>query len=162
MLSADKREMSEGEEETTSDDQQLGDSTDVTTSEFFHQNRFEALLLEQTNSEPERDLSSARLKVCPSCSKLNSAGLITATCFSCKTVWQGGRGGTISEFKMADPDKSILDSRFHLCNKCDILTDGMDKNLRWPVCLNEDCQDYGISSMGMSTHTPELYKFYFE
>ena len=104
VLSDDKREINEGEEETTTDDQQLGDNTDVTTSEFFHQNRFEVLLSEPTNSEPERDLSSVRLKLCPSCNKLNEQTFSYVFQLQKKVEWQQRWHNMV--FEMAEPNKS--------------------------------------------------------
>ena len=48
LLSVVERDISADEDETT-DDQQAGDSTETITSKFFHENRFEPLLSE--NSE---------------------------------------------------------------------------------------------------------------
>ena len=68
----------------------------------------------------------------------------------------------MDEYEMADPSKTILDTKFHRCFVCHTLTDEMDKNLKWPVCINEDCNDYGKSSSFMAAYTSRKYKFYFE
>ena len=93
---------------------------------------------------------------------LVDAGVLCSKCCHCDLHWRGGGGGTIKDYKMADPGKTVLDTRFPLCSACESLTDEMDKQLKYPVCLKEGCVDYGKSHFFTRVDTPRNRKFYFE
>ena len=97
LLSDKERDRSEEEEETIPDDQQPADSTDVTTSDFFHRNRFEALLSEPSHSEPKHshiesidgnvndfDVASADARDDNRCDKENDNGDDEGGSIACK------------------------------------------------------------------------------